>query len=196
MKNGITLYFVRHGQTTWNFDRRIQGQIDTPLNETGRAQAARNGGALKRLLGDRITQLPFVSSPLARCRETMEIIRTELSLPQQGYGTDDRLQEIHFGNWQASYWSKVAEEDPAGFGAREKDPFGWRPEGGESYRDLTARVAAWLEGIHEDTVVVAHGGVSRALRGHVLTLNEADIPELSVPQDKILVLRRDGMEWV
>jgi len=199
MKPGLTLYFVRHGQTEWNRTRRIQGQIDIPLNDTGREQAARNGAALRELIGEALDggrALPFTSSPLGRCCETMEIIRGELGLPRDDYAKDDRLKEIHFGHWQASYWTKLAEEDPEAHQARAADAYGWRPEGGESYRDVTARVANWLEGIEHDTVIVAHGGVSRALRGHVLSLPESEIPDLSVPQDKILVLHDGAMSWV
>lgn len=195
MKPGITLYFIRHGQTEWNRTRRIQGQIDTPLNDTGRSQAARNGQALSDL-DVSIATLPFIASPLARCRETMEIIRDKLGLQRDGYTTDDRLKEIHFGNWQGSYWPETPERFPSDHQARQRDTYNWRPEGGESYADLTMRTAAWLAELDCDTVCVAHGGVSRALRGHVLGLEEREVPDLSVPQDKILVLRSEGMQWI
>ena len=63
--DGVTIYFVRHGQTDWNAERRFQGQLDIPLNDTGRAQAARNGAALARVIGDS-AGFDFVSSPLSR----------------------------------------------------------------------------------------------------------------------------------
>ena len=199
MTPGITLYFVRHGETEWNKTRRIQGQIDTPLNDTGRSQAARNGRTLATLAASNgldLASLPFVASPLSRCTETMEIIRENAGLPRTGYATDDRLKEIHFGDWQGEYWPEVPSIDPEGHAQREKDTFNWRPRGGESYADLTTRAAAWLAGITRDTVCVAHGGVSRALRGHILKLDAAEVPELAVPQDKILVLKAGQMEWV
>lgn len=195
MKSGITLYFIRHGQTEWNRTRRIQGQIDAPLNDTGREQAARNGRALGQM-GPAMKDLPFIASPLSRTRETMEIIRETMGLPREGYAVDDRLKEIHFGSWQGSYWPDTPTSDPQGHAARERDPFAWRPEGGESYADLTERTAQWIAELTTDTICVAHGGVSRVLRGHVLCLDTADVPELSVPQDKILVLRSDGMDWI
>lgn len=195
MKPGITLYFVRHGQTEWNLLRRIQGQIDAPLNDTGRGQAARNGQTLKSL-GLSLESMPFVASPLSRCRETMEIIRENAGLPHDGYTTDDRLKEIHFGHWQGQHWPEVATADPEGYAEREKDHYRWRPRDGESYHDLTMRTVAWLDEIDRDTICVAHGGVSRALRGHILKLDPAEVPELPVPQDKILILRTGEMEWV
>jgi len=59
-----------------------------------------------------------------------------------------------------------------------------------------ARAVDWLEEIEEDAVVAAHGGISRVLRGHLYGIDTAAVPELPVPQDRILVLRRDGMEWL
>ncbi len=58
------------------------------------------------------------------------------------------------------------------------------------------RSAAWLDDVRSDTVVAAHGGVSRVLRGHLYGINSALVPELPVPQDRILVLRRDRMDWL
>ncbi len=59
-----------------------------------------------------------------------------------------------------------------------------------------ARSVDWLGDVTADTVVAGHGGVSRVLRGHLYGLDAATVPELPVPQDRILVLRRDGMEWI
>lgn len=199
MKRGITLYFVRHGQTGWNAARRIQGQIDSDLNETGRGQAARNGLTLKGL-GLDLGSLDFVASPLRRTSETMEILRENAGLERGGFRTDDRLKEIHFGAWQGHYWPEVPTIDPDGHRLRTADPFNWRPEGGESYADLARRCAEWFDAIERDTVCVSHGGVSRVLRGHVGTYDLAAITELPVPQDRILVFRHGpagiSAEWI
>ena len=69
------LYLVRHGETDWNAEGRIQGQRDVPLNARGRAQARRNGEVLRDLLGERAGTIRYLASPLGRTRETMEIIR-------------------------------------------------------------------------------------------------------------------------
>ena len=139
MKPGITLYFIRHGQTGWNKARRIQGQIDSDLNDTGREQAARNGQALRELLVDGLQTLDFVASPLKRTFETMQIVRENAGLPRDGFSTDDLLKEIHFGTWQTQYWPEIPTVDPNGHKLRTADPYNWRPEGGESYADLAAR---------------------------------------------------------
>jgi probable phosphoglycerate mutase len=196
MAEALTIYFVRHGETDWNFVRRYQGQTDVPLNERGRAQAARNGRVLAQHLGADAAALDYVASPLVRARETMEIVRRELGLPPEGYAMDDRLREIHFGHWEGRIWDDLPNEDADGFAARKADPWGWQPEGGESYRMLSARVAEWLREVERDTAVVSHGGVSRALRGLLLQLAPAAIPGLEVPQDRVLVIRRGSAEWL
>jgi probable phosphoglycerate mutase len=191
----ITLYFVRHGETDWNRAQRYQGRRDIPLNATGRSQAQRNGRALAEMLGAGAAALDFVASPLARARETMEIVRGELMLQVTEYRTDERLCEIHYGHWEGELWSDLPHTDPEGYAARHADPWNWQPMGGESYRMLSDRVAAWLTETRRDTVVVAHGGVSRVLRGLVLQLAGAEIARLEVPQDKVLIVRAGSIRW-
>jgi broad specificity phosphatase PhoE len=195
LKPGVTLYFVRHGETDWNAARRYQGRRDIPLNATGRAQARRNGRALADLVASRAATLDHVASPLGRARETMEIMRVELGLDPQGYRTDERLSEIDYGHWEGRLWTELAQTDPAGFAARQADTWSWQPIGGESYRMLSDRVSRWLADIQGDTVVASHGGVSKALRGLVLQLTSAEIPHLDVPQDKVLLVSAGSIDW-
>lgn len=196
MRAGIKIYFVRHGETDWNRAQRYQGQRDIPLNATGRAQAARNGRALATALGKGAAHLDYVASPLARARETMEILRGEIGLEPGAYRTDDRLREIHYGHWEGELWSELPARDPEGFAAREADKWGWQPRGGESYRALSERVGAWLREVDGDSVVAAHGGIMRVLRGVSLALPPADIFLLDVPQDKVLVLEAGRCSWL
>jgi broad specificity phosphatase PhoE len=195
LKPGVTLYYIRHGETDWNLVRRYQGQRDIPLNATGRDQAARNGRALAELLGAQAAPLEYVASPLSRARETMEIVRRELGLPRSHFRTDDRLKEIHYGHWEGHLFDDVPAVDPEGFAARRADAWAWQPHGGESYSALSDRVGGWLRDIERDCVVVAHGGVSRALRGHIAGLSASDMFLLDVPQDRILVVNGFGFRW-
>jgi broad specificity phosphatase PhoE len=195
MAAGVTLYFVRHGETDWNAERRYQGQRDIPLNATGRAQAKRNGEAL-RAIKDHIQEADYVASPLGRARETMEILRGSIGLETQAYRTDERLKELSYGTWEGQLQTELPVLDPAGWGQRGIDPYRWRPTGGESYEDLLVRAAGWLQDVKRDTVVASHGGVSRVLRGHVLDLETEAIPELDSPQDQVLVLTANGMRWL
>lgn len=194
MRDGLTVYFVRHGETDWNAELRYQGQTDIPLNETGRRQSRRNGQALRAFLPD-ISDADFVASPLDRARETMRLIRTELGLDPLRFDVDRRLIELSYGSWEGQLQKDLPRIDPQGLAARAEDPYRWRPEGGESYADLFERTGAWLSGLTRSAVVASHGGVSRCLRAHVLGLDPEKIPELESPQDRVLILTRGAMRW-
>jgi probable phosphoglycerate mutase len=195
MQDPPTIYFLRHGETDWNRDRRYQGQKDIPLNETGRAQAHRNGVALRTYLPS-IAQAEFVSSPLSRARDTMEIVRRELGLDPATYAVDPRLVELSYGAWEGTLQDEIAKRFPAERAERAQDPYRWRPLNGESYADLFERVGAWAASITRDSVVVSHGGVSRCLRAHALALDPATIPDLESPQDRVLIVSGNTMRWL
>ena len=78
-----TLYLIRHGETDWNAERLLQGRRDIPLNSLGKLQAAESGLCLKWLLLPSAC-VDFIASPLARTRETMEIVRQQLGLGGTG----------------------------------------------------------------------------------------------------------------
>lgn len=195
MRDGITIYFVRHGETDWNAARRYQGQRDIPLNDRGREQARRNGEALRSLL-PAIGDADYVASPFLRARETMEIVRGCLGLPAELYRVDARLKELNYGHWEGLLQDDLPAIDPQGLAERAKDPLRWRPRGGESYADLLNRTVDWINGVERDTVISGHGGVGRALRAHLLGLPPESIPDLESPQDRVLVLTQGTMQWL
>ena len=195
LRKDVTVYFVRHGETDWNAAYRYQGQRDIPLNDKGRGQARRTGETLLLTLGD-LKRLDYVSSPLSRARETMQIMRRVMGLPEHDFRFDNLLKEVHYGNWEGRLASDLEIQDPEGVAARNRDPYGWRPIGGESYADMMIRTDAWLSSITRDTIVTSHGGVSRTVRGRVLDLPSAEILRLEVPQDRVLVLRDGTMRWL
>jgi broad specificity phosphatase PhoE len=159
-------YFLRHGETDWNAERRLQGQIDIPLNGLGRRQAARCGDILHGLLdagGHATGEFTFVSSPLSRARETMEIARAGLGLAPHGYATDRRIAELAFGRWEGLTYKEVRALDRSVLAVRERDKWNFRPPDGESYAQLMERVREWHAGVAGNVIVAAHGGVARVL---------------------------------
>ena len=196
LKSGVTLYFIRHGETDWNAEQRYQGQTDIPLNDKGRGQAARNGRALREHLGPRAATIDYVASPLSRASETMQIVRREMGLAADDFRRDLRLQEQHYGHWEGKLWGELPRLDPAGFAAREQDKWGWQPRGGESYAMLSARIGGWLAEVDADSVVASHGAVSRVLRGLVVDVPKDRIALLEVPQDRIMVLQQGTIHWL
>lgn len=187
------IYFLRHGETDWNKDRRIQGQTDIPLNQTGLAQAARMAAKLRQVVPD-IAKFDLVASPLGRARQTMEAVLAAYGLVDDAVAYDDRLKELSFGDAEGLTWREL---DARGLN-RDVDPEGyhdWRPGGGESYRDGRRRVGEWLAGLGNPTIVVAHGGISRIVRGLAFDLPPREIVSLKVPQDRFFRIEDGGLDW-
>ena len=157
-----TIYFVRHGETDWNAEARLQGQRDVPLNDFGRVQAEEAGHRLRGLVSH-AERLDYVASPLGRTRETMERVRAAIGLPPAGYRLDERLKELTFGRWEGLTWKEVRARDPDGARGRDADKWGFAPPGGESYAMLADRVRPILGELRRDSLVVSHGGVARVL---------------------------------
>jgi probable phosphoglycerate mutase len=160
------VYYIRHGETDFNAEQRLQGRRDTLLNARGRVQAKDCGQLLRDLFGRdnrSAGDFVYVSSPLQRARETMEILRPPLGLPPHPYETDSRLLEISYGEWEGLTLPEIEARMPGMLAERERDKWDFAPPGGESYRELTARVGEWYASLQEDTVVAAHGGGVRAL---------------------------------
>ena len=195
MTDGLPLiYFVRHGETDWNKQRRIQGQTDIDLNATGHSQAKAIAQSLRGQIAD-AGKFRFYVSPLSRTRQTMAPIRDAFGLSDGDVTLDDRLREMSFGVNEGCTWPEL---NAARIGP-ELNPdkhFYWRPQNGESYEDLTARIKDWLSGLDGPSVVVSHGGVSRALRGLVFGLPEREIVSLPVPQNKYYRIIEGRLEWI
>ena len=185
---GVPIIFIRHGETDWNRQARLQGQRDIALNALGRRQAARNGRILPLLLGS--SEWRFIASPLGRAIDTMTIALTAAGMSGRAFETDDRLKEISFGGWEGLTLAEVAAKDAEGGKNRQADKWRFVPPDGESYADLSTRIGGWLADQHRPMVVVGHGGVLRVLRHRLGGIAAADAPLLAVPQDRITVFAR------
>lgn len=194
------LFLLRHGETDWNAVGRLQGHNDIVLNEVGRKQARRHGEVLRGLLlllGERASDWHFVSSPLRRCRETMEIMRCGLGLEAKGYQVSEQIIELGFGDWEGKCWDDISAKMPELIAARQADP--WRfsaPGGGETYETLKLRIIDWYQALPPRTIAVTHSGPSRMVRGYVAGLAEARIPLQESYQHKFAMVQEDGFVWV
>lgn len=189
------LIFLRHGETDWNVEGRLQGQRDIPLNDRGRVQAKRNGTAIIAAM-PAIADYDFVASPLIRSRETMEIARRAMGLEPSAYRLDDRLREITFGDWEGSTLAELRERHGALVAERERDKWRFLPPNGESYALLLERVVEWLGSLTRPTFAVSHGGVGRVVRSHILGVDRARAVADYFPQDKLLVIEGGKGRWV
>jgi probable phosphoglycerate mutase len=194
------LIFVRHGETAYNAENRLQGQLDIPLNPRGREQARAVGGTLRSLVGSEIDQLEadqaFFASPLERARETMEIARDAMGLPPSNYQLDPVLKEISFGSWEGLTWREIEARDPKRVSARRKDKWSFVPPEAESYAMLAARLRPWLDGLAGDALVVSHGGVARALMTLIAGIAPAKAAEALIVQGRALCFEHGKCRWI
>lgn len=195
---GTLLYLCRHGQTDWNAAGRLQGQSDIPLNDRGREQARRNGQTLRERLAREELDPDFLASPMARTTETMRIIRREMGLAVDDFRTDDRLREIHFGDWQGFEVPELRRRDRIAVERRDADKWGFLPpgDGAESYAALTERIVPVFRGLTRPTVVVAHGGVMRSFLNAFCGIASSEAAHIGIPQDRILRFENGRYEWV
>lgn len=187
------ILLLRHGQTEFNAERRLQGQRDAPLTPMGRQQALRMGDRVAALATGRMASIH--ASPLGRAMSTARIVAACFGLAPP-VRPDPRLMEITVGQWEGRTIDELENESP---GFRDLHPPGhwlFHAPGGETLADLQARTADALAAIKADPapvkVIVAHGIANWALRmahsglGPELTR----IPDL--PQDAVMELAPEG----
>jgi broad specificity phosphatase PhoE len=191
-----TIYYIRHGETEWNADGRLQGLQDIPLNDLGRKQAANAGCILADLFardGRNEQSLAFIASPLGRARSTMELVRGTLNLQPHDYAVDDRLREIGYGQWEGSTLAQMQASDPDVFARRQVDKWTVSPPGGETYAAVQARVTDWYKQVTADTVAVAHGGTARALMVALGIETPDSASDLTIEQGAVYVFGEGGL---
>ena len=184
------VYFVRHGETDWNVEGRIQGWTDTPLNQKGHAQARAVADAIRANVAADFT---FVVSPLQRARQTMGYIAEALALAPQRVLLEPAVKELGFGVWEGKpFWELKA--SPL-YPAHPEDRYSWRPDQGESYEDGHTRISDWLDTLDRPTVVVAHGAIGRCLIAELAGLPKRDAVELVMRQGFYCRLADGTAEW-
>jgi broad specificity phosphatase PhoE len=191
-----TLYYIRHGETDWNVERRLQGQRDEPLNARGRRQASHCGDILRDLFAQRSrdpASFDYQSSPLKRARQTMELARAALGLAADGYRGEPALSEISFGSWEGFTLAQLHARDPQRLAERERDKWRFLPPGGESYQMVAERMRAWYDGLAGDAVVVAHGGTARGLIASLGIAAPALAPLLDIAQGVVYVFEGERL---
>ncbi|WP_333650932.1 histidine phosphatase family protein [Lacrimispora sp.] len=151
----MKIYLIRHGQTDWNIQGKIQGTHDIPLNDTGRRQA----GQLAEGMDSRLVSHIF-SSPLSRAMETAKEISKRQGVE---IGLLPQLKEVEFGKWEGLTWEEIQERYPKEFAHWQINPAVAAPPGGETRAEIISR-CKWsineilrVTGGREDAAVVSHG---------------------------------------
>ena len=187
---GTQLWLVRHGETEWNRDGRVQGHLDVPLSERGIEQAR----TLARWLAEEPIAAVYTSD-LQRARHTAEIIAGG-RLPLH---VEARFREAAFGEFQGLTGAEAEARFPGAYAAWRRDAVRNRPPGGETLEDLLARCVAAAGEIlprhqGQTIVVVAHGGPIRATVCGVLGFSLEVYPKLRVENTSIarIAFTRNG----
>ena len=147
----MLLALLRHGDTAWSAEGRIQGRADPPLSEAGRA--ALSAFRLPAACSD----MRIITSPLARCVETAAL----LGAPRAE--REPRIAEMSWGEWEGKRLADL--RSALGAAMQENEARGWdfRPQGGESPREVLSRVQGWMTGLDGATLAITHRGVIRAI---------------------------------
>ncbi len=165
----LKLYLVRHGETDWNKERKIQGQVDIPLNEFGRNLAKKTNAGLRNISFD----ICF-SSPLKRAVETAELILAgrDREVP---IIKDERIMEMAFGEWEGRCCSRKNWQVPERFQAFFDDTEHYSPaEGGEDFAAVKSRVGSFLSWLSADkmyedknVLVTTHGAALAGMLNYI-----------------------------
>lgn len=183
---------IRHGETAWNAEGRVQGQTDVPLSPVGEAQAR---ALVRALAGERFAAL--YASDLARVRQTAAPAARALGLAPS---LDAALRERHYGKFETLTYAEARErhpEDYARFRAKEPDyDFGT----GESLRRFYERSVACVGAIAarhagETVLVFTHGGVLEMVRRHALGSGLASPRDFEIPNAAINWIEAGPGAW-
>ncbi|QGX98657.1 histidine phosphatase family protein [Roseovarius faecimaris] len=182
------IWFLRHGETEWNAERRIQGQLESKLTPRGIGHAEAQARLMAPILK---ADPPCFVSPLGRAQQTAQI-----ALGARAYVTDPRLAEAHAGDWQGLLHADVRRDHPELLPPETTalDLFLKAP-GGEGFAVFHDRILAFMRDLTEPSVVVAHGLLGQVMRGLILGLPHEEMGTLSNEQACVYVLE-NGSETV
>jgi broad specificity phosphatase PhoE len=176
------IYVLRHGETEWNREGRLQGHLDSPLTDLGRHQAMAQNAILRQNAPAGVTA---ISSDSGRSVETARLALEGLGIETR---LDPRLREVALGQWQGLTLTEIDRD--RGVLTEDRDPFSWKFDapGGESLTDLAGRARAVLEALTGPTVLITHGVTSRVLRCLALGRPVSDLGALPGGQGVVHVV--------
>ncbi len=189
------LYFIRHGETDWNLEKRFQGQTDIPLNVRGKLQALENAALLEKAATD-IDQLSFISSPLSRAIETTEIILQASKIANSRYAIDDSLTEISFGLWEGLTPAEAKQQYYQQRQRRRADRWTIAPPEGESFVSRVTAIRQFLTGVTANSVIVSHSGIMRIIFQLLLDTPPREAVRLEIPNIGVSVWDGKGLNAI
>jgi len=181
------ILLIRHGETFWNREARIQGHMESDLTPLGERQAAAMADLVADLVRREDGDWRLVSSPIGRARRTAGMVADATDLPVE---VDPRLAEIACGEWEGKLRADVAHHHPEMFKTRE---WFFGAPGGETFEDVMARAQDWLGSLAPEpgrrVIAVSHGVWGRLARGAYAGLGRQATLDQDVPQEAVYRLQ-------
>ncbi|ELA7137656.1 TPA: histidine phosphatase family protein [Vibrio parahaemolyticus] len=182
------IFVLRHGETEFNADKKLQGHCNSSLTSKGSDQARRVGTTLKQYVENR----PFrvYSSTLGRALQTSQIVCEELNYSYENLNKEPRLKEFSLGEWEQRTIPSLEQEIP---NLLAQNDWYLQAPNCETYKSVRERLSSWLSDVahDEDIVVVSHGLTGIVLRGLLLGMDYTQIWQQDLPQDAFFIIE-DG----
>ncbi|MDO5537534.1 MAG: histidine phosphatase family protein [Desulfovibrionaceae bacterium] len=190
------LYFLRHGQTEWNARRLFQGQTDIPLNDTGRAQAREYAALVRGWFATRDLAPAFsmaAVSPLARARETAEIVLADLGEGQNAkvpapaeIRLEPGLMEQQYGHWEGLPIDEIRRRFPGSVEKQFASMRTFTADGGEPLQHMQERVLECVARLPDEALIVGHFGTLFSIMLAMWPGEHSSFPE--IPQHAFFVI--------
>lgn len=188
-----TILLIRHGETQWNVEGRLQGGQDAPLTLNGFRQICAVAENIRDVWSDLLVggAVSYLSSPLGRARQTASILSDCWGIRYSGFRFYDAIKERNYGSWEGRTLSEVSQSRPAEFEAHQRDPWDYCVPSGESKFQLHTRIKNWLETLSVDQphVVVTHSGCFRLIRGLYVRASQTEMDNYREPQTTSYLLK-------
>ncbi|MDG2674799.1 phosphoglycerate mutase family protein [Vibrio parahaemolyticus] len=182
------IFVLRHGETEFNADKKLQGHCNSSLTSKGSDQARHVGTTLKQYVENR----PFrvYSSTLGRALQTSQIVCEELNYSYENLNKESRLKEFSLGEWEQRTIPSLVQEIP---NLLAQNDWYLQAPNCETYESVRERLSSWLSDVvhDEDIVVVSHGLTGIVLRGLLLGMDYTQVWQQDLPQDAFFIIE-DG----
>ena len=190
----VEIFLLRHGETEWNLDGRLQGQRDSALTEFGRRQAQQLGDLLAAHFPDGKLP-PFQVSPLGRAQQTANLQRGRFA-NMQPYLIEPRLTEVSFGDWEGQTFDDIEEEWADLIDSYDDLDWLFEAPDGEGYDQAVMRVESWLADQSGSLIAVTHGLTAQLVCTRYLGLARADVAAFTVEHGVIYHLHDGKIETI
>ncbi|HCH4264527.1 TPA: histidine phosphatase family protein [Vibrio parahaemolyticus] len=182
------IFVLRHGETEFNADKKLQGHCNSSLTSKGSDQARRVGTTLKQYVENRSFRV--YSSTLGRALQTSQIVCEELNYSYENLNKEPRLKEFSLGEWEQRTIPSLEQEIP---NLLAQNDWYLQAPNCETYESVRERLSSWLSDVahDEDIVVVSHGLTGIVLRGLLLGMDYTQVWQQDLPQDAFFIIE-DG----